>query len=240
MKIIKLEKINSTNLYAQELLNKKQISETTLIYTNSQIKGKGMGENSWYSEDYKNLIFSLLVFNKFKAIDHFKISIIVSLSIFEYLNLKGVSAKIKWPNDIYLKSKKIAGILIENSIMGDFISNSIIGIGLNLNQEKFPKNLTNAISLKNETNIEYNIEEETFLLSNIIIKNFEKYKLKSFEFLRDLYLKNLYKFQEKCLFQSKFRKFEGIIKGIDNFGYLLIELNGNIEKFYFKEIEFID
>jgi BirA family biotin operon repressor/biotin-[acetyl-CoA-carboxylase] ligase len=240
MKIIKLEKVNSTNLYAKELLSKKLVFENTLIYTNTQSEGRGMGKNTWFSDDYKNLTFSLLLFNNFKADEHFNISIIVSLSIFDYLSLKGVLSKIKWPNDIYLKNKKLAGILIENTITGNIITNSIIGIGLNLNQDKFPQDLPNPISLKNVTNIEYNIDDEIQLLSNTIVANFDKYKFKDFNFLRDLYLSNLYKYQEKSRFKSEFQEFEGIIRGVDNYGYLLVEVADKIEKFYFKEIEFLE
>ena len=156
------------------------------------------------------------------------------------MSLKGVLSKIKWPNDIYLKNKKLAGILIENTITGNIITNSIIGIGLNLNQDKFPQDLPNPISLKNVTNIEYNIDDEIQLLSNTIVANFEKYKFKDFNFLRDLYLSNLYKYQEKSRFKSEFQEFEGIIRGVDNYGYLLVEVADKIEKFYFKEIEFLE
>lgn len=240
METICLNKVNSTNLFANELISNKKVSKNTLIYTYSQEKGKGMGNNSWFSEDNKNLIFSLILFNKFKAASHFNISIITSLAICDYLSFKGVNSQIKWPNDILYKNKKLCGILIENSIMGEFINSSIIGIGLNLNQEIFSKNLTSAISLKNILNKYFNIDIEVKTLANNIEFYFNEFKDKSFEFLKNLYLQNLYKYNEFSQFQSKNGIFSGKIIDIDFNGYLYLDINSQLEKFYFKEIEFIE
>ena len=119
----------------------------------TQTAGRGQRGNSWKSEPGKNLTFSIVL--KFtdnsdmmiKAIDQFVLSQITALSVVELLSRHDIQAQIKWPNDIYVDGKKISGILIENSLRGEWISHSIIGIGLNVNQRNFDVSLPNPTSI---------------------------------------------------------------------------------------------
>jgi BirA family biotin operon repressor/biotin-[acetyl-CoA-carboxylase] ligase len=241
MKTIKLQTVYSTNKHASELLSVGLIKEETVIYTYSQTNGKGLGSNTWHSEDYKNLLFSLVFFPNLKVDRHFSLSMIVSLAICDYLILKGVKAQIKWPNDIYVENKKIAGMLIENSIYGDTINSSIIGVGLNLNQEIFPPDLPNPISLTNLTSEFYDVENEIDIISKIISDKLREYKKKNFVTIRKIYLEKLYRLGCMSTFKAGNRIFYGHIENVKRNGQLIVsDLEFEISEYYFKEIELIN
>jgi BirA family biotin operon repressor/biotin-[acetyl-CoA-carboxylase] ligase len=136
--ILDYEELGSTNVEMHRLLDEGDLEEGSIIRAEYQTTGKGHASNSWWSERGKNLLFSILMKPDFLAPDRsFHLSRITSLSILDTLEKLDIRAAIKWPNDILAGSGKIAGILIENSITGRIIEHSIIGIGLNVNQETF-------------------------------------------------------------------------------------------------------
>jgi BirA family biotin operon repressor/biotin-[acetyl-CoA-carboxylase] ligase len=242
MKFIKLESVESTNIYAFDLLaNQKVVDETTVVYSNIQTKGKGLGANVWHSEDYKNLSFSIIVFPDAVADKHFVLSMLVSLAICEYLESKGVAAKIKWPNDIYYQNRKLAGILIENSILGELISSSVIGVGLNLNQKEFPTWIPNPISLTNITGVEYDIKTEIEIIAKFIANKIQLVKIKSVESIKSEYLAKLFRLQEKSVFKLNEERFTAKIIDVKPDGHLVLKTESDTElEFYFKEIEFCE
>jgi len=239
LNIIKISNIDSTNNYAAKLVANKEFIEETLIYTDYQKQGKGLGKNKWYSEKNKNILASLIVFPEIKVEQHFQLNMIISISICEYLQIKGVSAKIKWPNDIYVKDDKIAGILVENRFYGDKINNSVIGVGLNLNQTDFPSEVLNPVSLKTINNQDYNIEneiKELFLLISKGIKSLQKFKSTG---IKSSYLDKLYRYDEWSYFKKENFTFEAKIIDVKNDGYIvLVDKNGNKRDYYFKEVEY--
>jgi BirA family biotin operon repressor/biotin-[acetyl-CoA-carboxylase] ligase len=147
-------------------------------------------------------------------------------------------AKIKWPNDIYVADKKIAGMLIENTIAGMHLRYSIVGIGLNVNQENFPSN-TNATSIKNITGKNVGRNEILNTLLVAIEKYFLLLKGRKFEQLKKEYLNNLYRYNTKSSYKKEDIVFEGKIIDVDETGYLFIETKNAIEKFGFKEVSFV-
>lgn len=241
--IIRLEEVDSTNKYAQNLIKQGNILEGTVISTNFQLKGKGHGTNKWISNRNENLLFSIILFPKFLTADKqftlHKISALTLTNVLKKLSNNWEDFKIKWPNDIYFKNKKLAGVLTENSISGNTISSSIIGIGLNVNQKEFDKTLPNPISIQQITGNTYNCE---FLLE-AIIDEFEKVysTVKQHQdYCDDLYLKNLYQFDIWKQYKTKNQIFEGKITGIDSYGFLKIQKkNGDILAFDFKEVEYL-
>ncbi len=240
MKIIKLKNIDSTNNYAANLLVNKNLVDETLIYTDYQKKGKGLGQNKWYSEKKKNILASLIVFSEIEVEQHFQLNMVISLSICEYLQNKGVSAKIKWPNDIYVKDDKIAGILVENRLYGDKINSSVIGIGLNLNQTDFPSKILNPVSLKTINNQEYNIENEIVELFTLISQKIESLQKGSNTSIKSSYLNKLYRYDEWSYFKKDNLTFEAKIIDVKNDGYIvLVDKKGNQTDYYFKEVEFV-
>ena len=170
MKILHFDEINSTNVFLYDKMSAGNDTADTVVVADHQTAGRGMGKNRWESEAGKNLLFSIaLNVNFLEAENQFKISQAVSVAIVETLSkfIDNQQLYIKWPNDIYFGDKKLAGMLIQNTIEGKMMGVSIIGIGLNVNQLEFSKDIPNPISLKMITGEEYDLEE----LLNLLITN---------------------------------------------------------------------
>ncbi len=240
MKIIELQTVESTNVYAKKFISENKDIEETLIFSYKQTKGRGLGRNTWHTEDGKNIIFSLIVFPEIRIEDHFMISMNVSLAVCEYICSKGLIASIKWPNDIYIGNKKICGTLIENVFYGDIIKQSIVGAGLNLNQTNFPDAVPNPVSISLLTGKEYDIRTEVKEISNIILEKINNLKTISFEELRERYLSIMYQYDRFCEYRTGDNVFSGKIINVKKSGHLVIEdKSGKLSEFYFKEIEYI-
>ena len=148
---------------------------------------------------------------------------------------------IKWPNDILSVNKKICGILIENTFIGDRIKNSVIGIGLNVNQEIFSNFLKNVTSLKLETSKEYDLDELLNKVITEIQKKIQFLESKEFDILEENYLNVLYKKNIPTMFKnSRDEVFIGIISGISTDGKLQIQLeDDSIAEFGIKEVSLL-
>lgn len=154
---IKVSQTASTNTYLSRLA--ATLPGGTVIYAPSQTAGRGQKGNSWESEDGKNLTFSLLLKRPpVKARDQFYLSEAAALAVVEALTSEaGEGFTVKWPNDVYWQDKKVCGMLIENSLDGTDIATSIIGIGINVNQERFVSDAPNPVSLKGITGGEHDL-----------------------------------------------------------------------------------
>lgn len=238
-KIHFIKSLPSTNDFLKEYIRNQTCEDGFTICTDFQTKGKGQQGNTWESEKGKNLLFSFIMHPNGIPIDQqFIISQLISISILEVLkkHIQGVS--IKWPNDIYWKNKKIGGILIENSLQGNSIKHSIIGVGLNINQLEFPPNLPNPVSLKQ---IIGKTIRRRKLLHEIISEFF--YKLSKIEQIeiRKTYTENLFRTNGFHLFKTESdQEFTARIVRVELDGKLILE-TPNKEKlpFYFKEVQFI-
>ena len=215
MKLIKLNAIDSTNEYIKKI--KTFVPDKLFcVYTYNQKQGKGQRANIWHSEPNKNLCisFCLKPTQKNSKFTSFKLNMLVSIILLEFFKkLKIPNLRIKWPNDILSADKKISGILIESNIKSNKINDYIIGLGLNINQEKF-NNLLNANSIKNITGINYDLNE----IANSLIKNFEDFYEKlikySAEEIKIKYLKNLYGLTSPIEFFHNEEKLSGKITDI--------------------------
>ena len=239
--IIWIENTESTNSYGFNYINKNDIvKDITFIITQKQTAGKGQQNNKWESQDYKNLTFSIILKpQNINAGNQFLISQIVSLSVLDYLNQYIKDVIIKWPNDIYVKNKKISGILIEHLIMGMDINFSVCGVGINVNQNIFMSDAPNPISLNQITNKEYNLKMEIEKFYEIFENNLKSVYISPTK-TNTRYLNNLLGYQKERNFIANSVKFKGRIIGITEFGQLIIEKkDGNIQHFAFKEVEFI-
>jgi BirA family biotin operon repressor/biotin-[acetyl-CoA-carboxylase] ligase len=239
--IIELNSITSTNNYANMLLSKNQSIDKTAIVAWSQTQGRGMGENTWESEDFKNLTASFIISAKWlKAENQFYLSRVVCLAIVDFFKNYGIETLIKWPNDIYACNKKIGGILIENTIVENKIVSSVIGIGLNINQEAFTSNAPGAVSLKKITGNEVDLKEALNFLINFFDVRLEHLKDKKYKEIENEYLRKIYWFEQWHDFEASGKIFKGCIKGTANTGELMVlQPDGNIENFMFKEIKFL-
>ncbi len=239
--IIKKERVSSTNDFAKKLARTENISDFTVVFAYEQLIGKGQKHNSWHSEAGKNLTFSIITYPGFiKAQDQFYLSKIISLGIVEYLNKQKKGFKIKWPNDIYYQDKKICGILIENTISGSQIKNSVIGIGLNMNQSVFPDYLPDAVSLSMITDEFYILEEELQTLLSFLFKKYKSLEKLSFKEIDKMYHKDLYRINQMSDYKDSNGKFKGKINGTLPEGKLIIQTENNeIRMYNFKEVEFL-
>lgn len=229
---------HSTNTELNQLLKKQEkVFEGTVVITDSQTAGRGQVGNSWEAELGKNLTFSVLFYPSFlSSKDQFFLPIFTSLAIVEALKEYGCFS-IKWPNDIYIENKKLGGILIENNLHGQVIEHSIVGIGLNINQEFFKEK--KAVSLKMILQNDLSLE---IVLKNIL-ESLEQYylvlKSGNQDFLKKRYLSYLYKYEQLHFFKIKEEIVEGIIKGIDENGKLIVQINGKLNSYGIKEISFL-
>lgn len=233
--------LESTNTYASECLKVSELQEGTVIYTDFQTAGKGHQGNSWESENGKNLIFSIILYpSSVKPEDQFLISIAISLGICDFLQGKFPDVKIKWPNDIYVKDDKIAGILIENTLIGDTIESSVAGIGLNINQEKFSSGIPNPVSIKLITGEESDIRACLKQLLNFLDSRYKQLLYGDRQLIRDEYISLLYRAGEWHEYSADGKVFRGMIKGISATGNLEIEREDrSVNSYSFKEVEYL-
>ncbi len=234
---IKLSHVSSTNLHVSTLLRQEKLKESFVVLADYQESGKGQGSHTWESNRGENLLMSLLLFPAFlSASSQFRLSMVASLAITDTLDSLGIAAKIKWPNDIFSQKGKIAGILIEHGISGKNISHSIIGIGLNLNQVVFPEFPVPASSVLLETG-EQTIPLE---LAEKLVRKLEKRydALEQGENLsieRD-YIEKIYLINKLARFFAKGETFEGKIRGVNEFGELQVEKEGEVMTFSHGDI----
>ena len=225
--LIKLDAIPSTNDFIKNMRKSKNVKDMDLVWAINQTSGRGQHENKWFSEPEKSLTISIYKNLKESFIfSPFLISVVTSLSIVESLeNLKIPNVFIKWPNDILSCNKKIGGVLIENFFIKGKLFDSVIGIGLNINQDSF-RNLNDASSLKIETGKYWKIKD---ILENLIIylnKGLKKLEITDKNNLIDLYENKLWKFNQKASFNSKGSIFGAKIIGVNFNGELVLEVKG--------------
>jgi BirA family biotin operon repressor/biotin-[acetyl-CoA-carboxylase] ligase len=235
------ENLSSTNTYAAALLKENDVQEGTIISTNYQTGGRGHAGNTWESEDSKNLLISLILYPSIiKPADQFLISKIISLGICDYLRLETPDISIKWPNDIYINNDKIAGILIETSIIGDEIASTIAGVGLNINQKIFRSNAPNPVSLAMVTGKEYDPDE---CMKNLAVNLDRRYKQLLREETNDIdneYLNTLYRYRVWSNYRDTTQTFEGRIISVTGSGRLQIEdRSGRVWEYGHKEVTFL-
>ncbi len=177
MQIIYLDEIPSTNNYATGRLQTEALHEGTVVLTFRQTHGRGQAQNVWESEEDKNLTFSLVLRPDFlPASSQFALSQVLSLGLAGYLSGEADDVAIKWPNDILIGKGKVAGMLVENSVMGSTIGWTVAGIGLNLNQKAFREYVPNAVSLSQITGKIYSPEEVLNEVYDSIMNRYEQLK----------------------------------------------------------------
>ena len=229
---IKHDRLTSTNTYLAELLKKKTLKEGTVLIADYQESGRGQGANSWVSRQGENLLMSFLLYPAFlSASGQFQLSRLVSLAVCDVLEDMGVENHIKWPNDILSRRGKIAGILIEHSITAGKISHTIAGIGLNLNQTDFPHFLVPATSMHLESGHLSDVIQLGELLEDRLLSRYQALKGGNTARLEQEYLEKLFKAGVPVLFESQDGSFEGIIRGVNEFGELLVERQGKIRAY---------
>ena len=229
----------STNTLALEISQQSPVKEGTVVITDHQTAGKGQRGNVWEAEPQLNLTFSLILKPTFLAIDkQFYLNIVICLALKDYLKEKTPdTVYIKWPNDILVREKKISGILIENQLQAAVISNSIAGIGFNLNQKTFSS--PSAVSLSLITGDSFIPDDELPLILSCVEARYLQLRQGGHRALMDLYLKALYRRNEKHIFATNGNQFEGVILDLDEWGKLRVEMENGVRSFGVKEIQYL-
>lgn len=229
---IKHDSLTSTSSFLSDLLKHQELEEGTVVIADYQDAGRGQGAHSWLSNRGENLTMSFLLFPAFlSASQQFHLSRVASLALCDALLILGIDSVIKWPNDILTHRGKIAGILIENSITAGSITRTIAGIGLNLNQTIFPRFPIPASSVRLETGKDVDVGEVAELVETCLMSRYHALKEGKTDQLEKEYLELLFKAGVPMLFKVGKEESEGIIKGVNDFGELMLELNGEIRTF---------
>lgn len=243
-KIIRLESVGSTNEYMIEQIRiGKIVDEGTVLMAMEQTCGKGMDKNTWESEPGRNLTFSVLFKPVFlRADQQFMLNKSISLGVYDYVktNVPHHKVSIKWPNDIYVEDRKIAGILISNTIGGSELLHSVAGIGMNINQNKFSDRLRNPVSLKHLIRKEIDLDSALHELLYFIENRYFQLVNNEFTRINTNFLESLYRLNELHLFHFKNERLTARITGVSDYGHLQL-LSSTNEKIEcdFKEIEFV-
>jgi BirA family transcriptional regulator, biotin operon repressor / biotin---[acetyl-CoA-carboxylase] ligase len=229
---------HSTNDLALEIIQNNENFHGTVILADYQTLGRGQKGNAWESESGRNLIFSLALETSFlKVTEQFYLSMAMSLAVFDTLvGLGYENVKIKWPNDIFLNGKKVGGMLIENKLRGEYLRSSVVGIGINVLQEKFNSKLASSLVL-NKLNI--NLQTLTEKLCENIEHYFEILEKGNFSYLHEEYLKIIFKIGEEQTFEYGNERFNAKIISVDTNGLLIILKGEEFLKFEIKEIKYI-
>lgn len=241
--IIELESVDSTNKYLSNLLNSKTLPEGSVVWAHAQSHGQGQSDNVWESEPGKNLTASFVLYPHFLEPEYqFFLTMIISLSVCTALDKLQLpaSAMIKWPNDIYLNRQKVAGILIKNDLIGNRISKTIAGIGLNINQLSFNDTIPDAVSLRMITGKDYNVADLLTECHDSMAFWYTKLMKGETGSLEKAYLSRLYLLNEPAWFEIKGKKVEAVIGGLAAYG--MLRLTGNQGEEYIcdlKEIKFL-
>ena len=234
-KITHIDETDSTNRWLRNCTGgQSSCAIHEVVWADYQTAGRGQGTNTWESERGKNLTFSILLHPvDLPANRQFLLSMQVSLAICEALGEHIGDLSIKWPNDIYWRNAKIAGILIENSLQGSVIRDSIVGVGLNVNQRQFMSDAPNPISLwqicEHETDREQLLKDILAALDRLLGQE-----------VREQYLAMLYRRKGFHPYVDKNGAFMAELEDVEDDGHLLLcDDSGGHRRYAFKEVMFI-
>ena len=230
----------STNRFMKQYSESTEVVSGSVFYTDYQTAGRGYAGNTWESEAGKNLLFSVY----FRPMDvpadlPFAISEMVSLSVKYTLDKYIPDVTVKWPNDIYYRDKKISGILIENVVVQEKISQSIIGIGININQIHFVSNARNPVSLAQITRKTYDSIDILNEFCNIFAVQSKRLNEKCFDEIHNDYFCALYRKNGYHSYCDTNGVFEAVIRHIEPTGHLVLKrTDGSISRYAFKEVAY--
>lgn len=242
MKIIKLNAIDSTNTYLKKLNKEVILEDEVVVHTKEQLAGRGQREASWQSKPGESLTFSV-----FKRIDglpaenQFLLVMLTALAVKDVLNdLKVPIVAIKWPNDILSRSKKLCGVLTENTLQHTHITSCISGIGLNVNETSF-ENLPTATSIRLAVGKKVDMDEMFFAVVESVLKRLRSIPTINFQKIKHEYEASLFRKNKVSTFERPSGiHFNGVIIGVMDTGALLVEHeNGEMESFQMKEVRLL-
>ena len=244
--IVRLATVDSTNRYmrdnANELWNRYGANGFVVVTAGHQTAGRGQRGNTWSSNAGENLLLSILVRpgEDLEVKRQFLLSQAVALSLHGAMQHFGIDTRLKWPNDIYVGKRKLAGILLELDYAGAYVEQAIIGIGINVNQQAFPPMDRVPVSMKT-------LQECTFIIDDVlatILDLFEHYYTEMRFGNRDAiaaeYKRVLLGMNERHTFIDRDGHFDAVMQDIESDGHLLLQRNdGSTSRYAFKEVEML-
>lgn len=236
---VNLSSVGSTNEEARNWIKEGKASSGMVIFTTEQLAGKGQRGKSWAAEKEASIAFSGLLQPDFLTVSQqFLLSETIALGLHDFLSnyVGSDELRIKWPNDIYWRDRKLAGILIESVLSSSGLWQwAIIGIGINVNQAKFPDHLPNPVSIRQITGKQFNCEELARTLAIHLTKWLQELQLKGAVAIHKNYNDCLYKKGQVAFFQKNSHSFSAVVETVLPGGELVLE--GQPEPFQFGELE---
>jgi BirA family transcriptional regulator, biotin operon repressor / biotin---[acetyl-CoA-carboxylase] ligase len=237
--IVLLDSVDSTNNYAMAMIQKSDRSAIKPVFALEQTQGKGRRGKHWKSHKGANIILSIPVQMQWLAVSHqFQLSIAVALGCRDLLS-KFILANlfIKWPNDLFISDRKAGGILIENIVKGTLWQWTIIGIGLNINQQEFEEYNLRATSLKLETGQNFDVLTLAEELISMVLKRIEELKSGNFQKMLEEYNQHLFASNKTVKLKKENVIFQTKIIGVSSSGQLITK-DALERRFDFDEVEF--
>ncbi len=238
--LVSLEETTSTSTSLKELC-REPVKELTTVVASYQTAGRGQRGNDWESEAGQNLLFSTVLYPSFLEVrQQFLLAQIASLAVKEVLSSFTSGITIKWPNDIYWREKKIAGMLIEHDLSGQFLQRSIIGIGININQPHFVSPAPNPVSLRQITGTEYALPHLLHLVLQRLKDYYALLQQKETSLIVNHYHHALFRKDGFHSYRDADGIFDAEIVRVEPEGLLVLrDKVGNERKFMFKEVEYV-
>jgi len=233
----------STNSVAQQLQRENRASEGCTVITGHQTAGRGQRGNQWEAAANENITLSVVWQPTFlAATEQFLLSQAVALAALDWarrwLGASGESSlRVKWPNDLYAGNQKLGGILIENTLSGSKIQYSIVGIGLNVNQQAFA--MPTATSLSLLTGRQYDLGQVAARLLECLEARYLQLRAGRISQLRRDYLAALYRYQQPYQFLVDGQPTTGEIVGVEDDGHLAVRLAGEVRRFGVQQIRYL-
>lgn len=212
-----IDTIDSTNKKLKELLvENPELPDYFCVAADYQSAGRGQGSNRWQSDKGQNVLASILFNPSYPPVRQFVLNQCFALSVRTLLSQYVEGVKIKWPNDIYVDWKKIAGILIEHHIEGERIKHTIAGVGININQTVFDADIPNPTSLKLLTNRDFDVHEMVLGLV-YACQQYQCSENTDYRKIHQEYLENLFLYQEYAWYEIENKIIEAEILGTDEY-----------------------
>lgn len=232
--------IDSTNLWAMKYINSTAENELHVFCADFQTKGRGQGDHLWNSESGENILMSILYKKPpIEVVNQFTISHIIAVAAHNYISaeLTDKNISIKWPNDILIDNLKVAGILVENALMGNKIMATVIGIGVNINQINFGENLNSAVSLRMIDGKIRCVETEIKKLINFFTESLNNFIELGIDKMHKLYDQRMFGIGTEQKFKLNDNIINCYIIGSETNGQIRLRLpDGSEKSFYHHEI----
>lgn len=236
--VMEYEEVSSTNTVAENIpIQERRDKQVILAYRQTQ--GRGQTGNSWESVPGQNILMTILLKpEKLEAGKQFAVSMVIALGCLDFISRYVSGGTVKWPNDVYVGNRKISGILIEHTVAGVYVRDSLCGIGVNINQNEFLSGAPNPVSLRQLTGRELNLNKALEELLDCIGKRYEQ--IQEERLLKRDFMQHLYRGTGIYDWQDENGVFRASIKGIDEYGQLILKDTSGRQRIYaFKEVKYL-